>query len=185
MQLPSATAIAVRIHQEASGCSLTSGSPATVQALAAAVNWPLSVMDETTECSLLFHSYINTSCPADGQGKPGFDSDPSRYDPKDTKKAEMSSNKVSSSWSHFSGHNCILADVQLNITRDTSIMALKICSIYSDGRQKNTWCTGIGQMLGNVGNSHAVHKHLRPNPSTFSITKTEAKFQSAKSTYCG
>lgn len=185
MQLPSATVVAVRIHQEALGCSLTSGSPATMQALAAAVSWLLSVMDETTECSLLFHSYINMSCPADGQGKPGFDSEPSRYDPKDTKEARMSGNKVSSSWSHFSGHNCILADVQLKITSHTSITAQKICSGYSDCSQKNTWRTGIGQMLGNVGNSHAVHKHLRPNPSTFSITKTEAKFQSAKSTYHG
>lgn len=35
-------------------------------------------------------------------------------------------------------------------------------------------------MLGNVGNSHAVHKHQCPNPSTFSITKTQAKFQTQK-----
>lgn len=63
VQFLSATAVAVRTHQEASSCSLTSGSPATMQSLAAAVSWPLSVMDETTECSLLFHSYINTVLP--------------------------------------------------------------------------------------------------------------------------
>lgn len=63
VQFLSATAVAVRTHQEASSCSLTPGSPATMQSLAAAVSWPLSVMDETTECSLLFHSYINTVLP--------------------------------------------------------------------------------------------------------------------------
>lgn len=135
-------------------------------------------------------SFTATSiCPALLTGRANLvltsDIEPSRYDPKDTKEARMSGNKVSSSWSHFSGHNCILADVQLKITSHTSITAQKICSGYSDCSQKNTWRTGIGQMLGNVGNSHAVHKHLRPNPSTFSTTKTEAKFQSAKSTYRG
>ena len=102
------------------------------------------------------------SCPADRQGKPGFVSEPGRYDPEDTKEADTSSNKVPSSQSHFSGPNCILADVQLNITNDTSITGLKIHYIYSDcsssSAKKTTWCTGIGQMLGNVGNSHAVHK---------------------------
>lgn len=65
------------------------------------------------------------SCPADRQGELGFVSEPNRYDPKDTKEAAMSSNKVPSSQSQFSGHNCILADVQLNITSDGSIMGLK------------------------------------------------------------
>lgn len=63
VQLLSATTIAVRIHQKTSSCSLTSRSSATIQTLAAAVSWLLSVMDETTECSLLFHSYINAILP--------------------------------------------------------------------------------------------------------------------------
>lgn len=72
------------------------------------------------------------SCPADRQGEPGFVSEPGRYDPKDTKEADTRSNKVPSSQSHFSGRNCILADVQLNITSDTSIISLKTHYIYSD-----------------------------------------------------
>lgn len=104
-----------------------------------------------------------SSCPADRQGEPGFVSEPGRYDPEDAKEADRSSNKVPSSQSHFAGRNCVLADAQLNITSDTSITGLKIYYIYSNCSfflsQKNTWCAEIGQMLGNVGNSHAVHKH--------------------------
>lgn len=43
----------------------------------------------------------------------------------------MSSNKVPSTKNHFSGHNCILTDVQLNITGDASIMSLKK-QLYSE-----------------------------------------------------
>lgn len=43
----------------------------------------------------------------------------------------MNSYKIPSSQSHFSSHNCILADVHLNITNATFIMGLKIHYIYS------------------------------------------------------
>lgn len=56
MQLLSAPAAAVRVHQKTSSCSLTSRPSATIQIPGAAVSWPLSVMDETTECSLLLRS---------------------------------------------------------------------------------------------------------------------------------
>lgn len=63
VQLLSATTVAVRVHQKTSSCSLISRSWATIQTLAAAVSWLLLVMDETTERSLLFHSYINAILP--------------------------------------------------------------------------------------------------------------------------
>lgn len=128
------------------------------QQLAGRCQWWMR--QQNAVCSFTATSIL--SCPADRQDEPGFDSEPSRYEPKDTKEADMRSNKEPSSPSHFSGHNHILADVQINITSDTSITGLKIHSFYCLQfflSQKNIRCTGIGQLLGNVGNSHAVHKH--------------------------